>query len=386
MKNLFKKGAVAAAVAGSLMVSGVASADSLLAPLVIGTSNVQTYFAFKVRGAGTVNQAWAGSASALHYTWFKKGTSISALTDLTTGCDVENSTGAVSSYDMVFQPAVVAPTVGGDVPPIDKSKPSSYAGGNFVGFAVLTDMANANNDKDVKNLANEGEMSGFAYVVDASNGMVLDYKLLNNHRSKVEGNFSAGFISKSSIDYSWLPTTVADTQWLTVVVGKDMTKAEAVGSWKGTVEITQGKSALDSISPSVPTDTPATNNMEVGVYDNDERVWSGNKALKVTCMGMYDRSAFLLSAQQAQTVKGGWRRAAIIADEATGASGAITYKMEELTIASFATSSDKPEAALSDAGLVAPIPGSKGIKAISFQVETSGHLSSSPEAHPNRPY
>lgn len=407
MKNLLKKSAVATAVAGSLMMASVASADSLLAPLVIGTNlsasnGIQTYFSFKVRGAGTVNQAWVGSSSNVHYTWFKKGTKLADLHDLSTGCAVENSTGTVSSYDMVLQPAVVPVDIFGDYYGfIDKSKPAAYAGGDFVGFAVLTDMANANNEKDVKSLANEGEMSGFAYVVDATNGFVLDYKLLNNHRSKVEGDFSAGFISKKSIDYSWLPvldaartTGLADTQWLTVVVGEGMTKSESTGGWKGTVKITQGASAENSIAPSIPTDTVATNNVEVGTYDNDERVWSGNKNLSVTCMGIYDRSAFLLSQQMNQTVKGGWRRAAIIADASTGANGAITYKIEEINLRNFSNGNgnvDAPEAVfgtLSGSSLVNPSlqNGLPGNTAISFQVETSGHLSASPEAHPNRPY
>lgn len=53
MKNLFKKGAVAAAVACSLMVSGVASADSVLAPFVVGVNDgAQTYFSLKARVMG----------------------------------------------------------------------------------------------------------------------------------------------------------------------------------------------------------------------------------------------------------------------------------------------------------------------------------------------
>ena len=77
MKNLFKKGAVAAAVAGSLMISGVAGADSVLAPLVIGldgggaNAGVQTYFSIKARGTGAVNNRMA-STTDLHYVWFKK--------------------------------------------------------------------------------------------------------------------------------------------------------------------------------------------------------------------------------------------------------------------------------------------------------------------------
>ena len=70
MKNLFKKGAVAAAVAGSLMVSGVTSADSVLAPLVVGINGgSQTFLSIKARGAGTVNARMA-STSDLHYVWF----------------------------------------------------------------------------------------------------------------------------------------------------------------------------------------------------------------------------------------------------------------------------------------------------------------------------
>lgn len=443
MKNLLKKSAVATAVAGSLMISGMASADSLLAPLVIGVSQgAQTYFSIKVRGAGTANLGGTTGYSAnsnLHYVWFQKGTTVDELYDLSKACTISNNNGRVSPWDMVNQRAVDndTGTVNGVVPPFpgvashlnlnagDRSVPNGYTNGNFVGFVVITDVANVNKNPAVKDLANEGDMSGFGYVVDAGNSFVLDYKLLNNHRSKVEGDFSAGFIAKKSIDYSWMPLNIATTEWLTVVTGDDMLKPESGGgSYDATVYISQD-TLSGSVSPQLPTGGS-------GVYNSDETVTSGAQNLKVTCIGAYGRSAFLNPLQLADTAAGGWKRMSI-QNSATRtvmnngvpasvnttqvASGAITYKAELLNFASTVDGGNvQPEAlvanlnttwasgvfgvntATTNPGLIermtsdanpfdidAPSAINNG-GVVSFQIETSGHLSTTPESHPNRPY
>lgn len=435
MKNLFKKGAVAAAVAGSLMASSMASADSVLAPLVIGVQNgAQTYFSIKARGTGAANARWASSAASdLHYVWFQKGTSVNDLYNLNSACTVSNNNGRISAWDMVFQRAVTNDTTAAsgfsnfaNLVAGDKSLPNAYSAGSFVGFAVITDVANKNANPAVKDLANEGELSGFGYIVDAANSFVLDYKLLNNHRSKIEGDFSAGFISKKSVDYSWLPIATSTTEWLTVVTGDDMLKAESgAGRYDATVLISQD-TASGSVSPRLPMGGS-------GVYDNDETVISGTTALRVTCMGVYNRNALLNTLQESSTTLGGWTRMSIQNSATTGAgaattqvaSGAITYKAELLNFnptegsiqaeaavisdSTFATgvfgTSSPPtvvngvqtsagniglierqisDGALFDVGSASPAQVNRGV--VSFQVETSGHLSSTPEAHPNRPY
>ncbi|MFI0398111.1 MAG: hypothetical protein ACH34X_03470 [Thiolinea sp.] len=429
MKNLLKKSAVATAVAGSLMMANVASADSLLAPLVIGVPHgAQTYFSIKARGNGTANLGGTTGYSAnsnLHYVWFQKGTTVDDLYLLNKACTVSNNNGKVSPWDMVFQRAVdddagtSANTASGaghlNLLATDKSQPNGYTAGGFVGFAVITDVANKNADASVKNLTNEGELSGFGYVVDAANSFVLDYKLLNNHRSKVEGDFSAGFISKKSVDYSWMPTSIATTEWLTVVTGDDMLKAESgAGQYDATVYISQD-TAAGSVSPRAPMGGSS------GVYDNDETVISGATALHVTCMGSYNRRQLLNDLQFAGTANGGWARMSIQNAAKTGAGvattqvagGAITYKTERINFAATAIQQemvlDVPannagvfgntavpvydgliERRVSDAlpyDIATPnayVTNNYGV--VSFQPETSGHLSATPEPHPNRPY
>ncbi|HMT92594.1 hypothetical protein [uncultured Thiothrix sp.] len=416
MKNLLKKSAVATAVAGSLMISSVASADSVLAPLVIGVQDgAQTYFSIKVRGSGKADARW-GTSSDLHYNWYQKGTSVADLYDLNKTCEISDNKGTVSPWDMVFQRAVDNDKNALNLLSSDKSIPNGYTNSNFVGFAIIGDSANANTDPAVKNLANEGEISGFGYVVDAANSFVLDYKLLNNHRSKVETDFSAGFISKKSIDYSWMPVNIATTEWLSVVTSESMTKQESgAGVYDATVYISQDQVA-GSVSPRDPFG-------QSGVYNNDEVVTSGTKVFKVTCMGAYGRGTFLNGLQASDTVNGGWKRMSIQNASTTGsgattryvASGAITYKAElvdfapttrggavvpeQLVSGAFAAPGGVfgvntaaaldglIERSISDNGfdVSAPSPiNNRGV--VSFQVETSGHLSSTPEPHPNRPY
>ncbi|MFZ1568888.1 MAG: hypothetical protein WAT29_08730 [Thiolinea sp.] len=460
MKNLLKKSAVAAAVAGSLMISGVASSDSLLAPLVIGINDgTQTYFSIKVRGTGATNARMSGM-SDLHYVWFKKNldsesgqAAVNALNVINRPCSVSNNTGRVSPWDMVLQRAVAdrsnagGAVIGGNginfgqvnllgagwatvqgwdtLAAEDLSQPNGYTAGDFVGFVTITDKANVNPDPAVKNLVNEGDMSGFGYVVDVANSFVLDYKLLNNHRSKVEGDFSAGFIAKKSVDFSWMPVYIADTSWLVVATGEDMLKADSgAGRYDATVLLSQDALA-NSASPQDPTNGS-------GVYDNDEKVTSGAVNTRVTCMGMLYPDNIMSALQLADTVNGGWKRMSIqnsttrVVDNNVGipvtvpttqvASGAIIYKTEVIDFRSTAVGgSTTPEAliardktkilpsaldvpggvfartaqgAQSDAEVydVGLVPNIFPNRVVSFQVETSGHLSNTPEAHPNRPY
>lgn len=439
MKNLFKKGAVAAAVAGSLMVSGVAGADSVLAPFVVGidgggaAAGMQTYLSIKARGNGTVNARMASSSlTDLHYVWFKKGSTIPSLYNLGAPCEVSNNNGRVSPWDMVFQRTVgnVAGTGTGNMniwgvapgtttPLRDASQPNGYTAGDFVGFVVITDEANDNDNPAVKDLANEGELSGFGYVVDPSHSVVYDYKLLNNHRSKVEGDFSAGFISKKSVDFSWFPQGIAlSTEWLTVVAGEDMLKADSgAGSYDATVYLSQD-TASGSVSPQLPTGGS-------GVYNNDEKVTSGAKNLRVTCMGIIDKTNLLSTLQLSDTMNGGWKRMSIQnsttrATDVGGnsdtnttqtASGAIIYKAEALSFDTPPVTSElfiptgstlsafgKPGAfsILANKAIAGnasdaesynhPAPTGGRNVVLSFQPETSGHLSATPEPHPNRPY
>lgn len=456
MKNLFKKGAVAAAVAGSLMVSGLASADSVLAPLVIGLNNplgggVQTYFSIKMRGNGTVDSG--GSASSkLHYRYFRKGTSLASLRDFSTPCQVSNNRGTGSAWDMIYQRAVKA---NGTLPNFDLlgaedlSTPNGYsnAGGNFVGFMTISDEANLQADPNVKDLANEGELSGFAYVVDPTNNLVLDYKLINNHRSKVDNVFNNGFIAKNSVDFSWLPRRIArSTQWLVLAVNDDMKLAEQTsnGQYDATVFISQDTPA-GGVSPSLPSSkNPLV--LEGGVYNNDETVASGPKSTYVTCMGLMTKSDVMQDSQVNATLNGGWKRMAITgsskrAGDAAGltasstdakmsAKGALVYKAEVLTFAQGnGVGAINTEALASDGSVQDQIAddmdGNVGGKrsvngltgtlgeggvfdfdnptaeqfdpiaqlssrvpgyVVSFQSEVGGHLSKVPEPHPNRPF
>lgn len=445
MKNLLKKSAVATAVAGSLMISSMASADSVLAPLVIGIDNgTQTFFSLKVRGSGAVNNRMA-SMSDLHYVWFKKNLesetgakAIDSLDELGRPCEVSNNNGRVSPWDMVFQRAVGNSatarnggqmnllgagndSAGAALTALDLSQPNGYTAGDFVGFAVITDNANKNSNPAVKDLANEGELSGFGYIVDATSNFVMDYKLLNNHRSKVEGDFSATFISKKSVDFSWMPTGMANTEWYVLAAGDDMLKADSgAGSYDATVYLSQD-TASGSVSPQLPTGGS-------GVYNNDEKVTSGAKNVRVTCIARLDRGDLLSTLQAADTTNGGWKRMSIqnsttrpVGDGSSAnttqvASGAMIYKAETIDFRDAAAGWVTPEGRtatnptapstimsttqLSGAvnttraaeayGLVSTNSGNKLpvdlYKVMSFQPETSGHLSATPEPHPNRPY
>lgn len=365
MKTVFMKkarlaGAVMVATIG--MAAGtVAQADSLLAPVVISdtAAGYETYFAFKMKGAGGANK------DNLHYTWIKKGTSVTDLFRTSKPCIMENNMGKGSKGDMIYQSVRAAGRAYTGDFMIDSSQPAVYGAGNFVGMTVITDVAN---ESAGGSGAPEGDMSGFGYIVNAGIGVYQDYKLLNNHHSAEDGNFGNGFVSKHVIDFMWQgPRSIGNanppsTGWTMSVTGPDMSKHS------GTYNSTYGLAVKVSQVQRTPEDSPQ--NAVIGAYDNDEKIISGDKPLLVTCMGSFTKSAFLTPLQIFSTQDGGWTRKSIIpiadaytaggTDTAKIAKGAITYR----------------------ADTARGIPG----PSTTMQVETGGHLASGGNNHANRPY
>lgn len=430
MKNLLKKSALASAVAGSLMLSGVASADSLLAPLIMATggsgAGYDTYLHYKIRGNATPNAGAAGVLTGqtnVNITWLQKGTAPADLYDTTTGCQHTDGSHRASPWDMVYQD--VEDSTGGAYHPGDQTRPNFSvpgAGGGgvsgFVGMAILDDAANIAEPK-----GNDGDFSGFAYIVDYNTGYMYDYKLLNNHHSTDTGNFSAGFISKKAVDFAWGPVDdgvvsaglatdnsvwSSDTAWLVAVTSADMTNSGGTGSlgntYDASVRISQNQIAGQD-SPRGPLGG------STGAYNNDEKSISGEQNVDVTCMALvglipashvggivgnpdniatggnlaHDNNpvmeGILTPAQYDNSVNGGWARRSIeptttwqpipgiTANRAYTASGAIIYKIETNQ---------------TGMGVRAGYPGLR-VPAASFQVETSGHLAPGAN-HVNRPY
>ena len=392
--KILNKARIASAVmlATATMAAGTAQADSLLAPAVFANANgagLQTYLVFKVRGTGEVNvgvniidQIFNG-LSTNHYYYIRKRTAAgfaASIDDLYTarathGCTVENNRGLTSAWDMTFQSAQGPQS--SSIHPLDLSAPNGYnPGSDFYGMMVIDDEENEGGDPTM----NEGEMSGFAYIVDPGTGHVLDYKLLNNHRSKASGDFSAGFISKRSIDFSWLPALGANfgptstataagptlgenTVWYSAVTGSGMTgAAEQAGGWNEVATFTQAPVAGQS-SAQIPTGG------ETGAYNNDETFSSGPRNLTVNCLGMYDRTDFLTPNQIFDTQLGGWKRMHTNVNNTQGGVGAITYRFDHL------------------GGTPLQLATPATIGNWTMQVETSGHLGMGPFGnHPNRPY
>ncbi len=295
-----RKAALSIAMGGVLCLPVTqAQADSLLAPWVVSdpAQGIETILSLKFEGEGFIDSDF-GSTSAVHYYWFRApvgGT-----------CSETNTRGTVSSWDMVWQ------TVGGlaqlKLPFRDQSEPQFIPAPTPAGFVILDDEGNQN----------EGNFSGFAYVVDLNRGDVIDYKLLNNPRSTRSGDFAA--LAKIVVDFSWQPTfVVPDTQWLVLAVGPAMTNQ---GGWNGSVLITQDGFAQQPFG-------------EFGVYDNDERVWSGAADKGVGCQAIITRSDLMTDDQEIATVDGGWTRKAIQPTN-SNTTGALVYKIEAL----FAGSND----------------------------------------------
>jgi len=375
--DLLSKGYIgrAALIASVGLIFGGVYADSLLAPMVIADSNFETYFSFKTpKGRSSARRL---NSSIIHYTWIKKGTSISALKKLSTPCSIINNKGRTSANDMVFQDSRgnVATPAG---PHNDRSQPNGYNATNYVGMVVITDLGNTLPTQSLP--LNEGGMSGFAYIVNITTGNVQDYKLLNNHRSMVDGDFGSGFTSKKSVDLSWLGggtpvggyTGVAvKTDWLAVVTGFDM--AQDGGAFSSLYDVSatfsQDTRAVNgTIDPTQ--DSPQLANLGYGtkgVMGNDEGFTSGDLSVTVTCMGLFDRAEMMDAQLLADTRFGGWVRLSISPqDGATGVSkhrstGAVVYHMDRF---------------------ITPF---RQTPVVTMQPETSGHLLLG-RNHPNRPF
>ena len=350
-----------------------AQADSLLAPLVISdiANGFETTLSFKVRGTGVTDHRWARFGSNednitdLHYIWLQKGNNIGSLFNLGGGCNHVDNNGSVSPWDMISQTinptlqalaqnpatdATISGSVSATIPGGNINNPSTP----FYGMAILDDVASLGNEDA------EGNSSGFAYVINYFTGMMLDYKLVNNHKTAASGDFSAGFMRKTSVDLSWNPVNRDLTLWLAVATGAGMASGNG---WAGSIRISQdlNESLGTQQDPKVPHGTSANS---TGVYDNDEVNLSGDSAVNITCMGLFTRNNFMNTTQLAGTVDGGWTRKSIIGSN--GSTGGMVYKAELKLIPSVIS----------------------GTAVTSFQSETSGHLSLSGGSvpHPNRPY
>ena len=422
-------GAVMLATAGITM--STAQADSLLAPLVVDDTSWDTYFAFKMQGASGFNLL-GRPTDPIHYTWIQKGTQWAHLMvdyvdlgptvadndDVAYGprpCRMYDNWGRGTANDIVFQsargstPTFVSNFVvtGGD-----RSRPNGYnngaavpAGGNFAGMVVIDDTANTDTAGQGSD-APEGNMSGFAYLVNPGQNLMLDYKLLNNHHRAVSGDFSLGFISKHVVDLMWLPDNTFfpnvygpipaipapgagtggtlnrshTTNWYAAVTGPDM--AKHTGTYNSTYGLqvvlsSNQRGALNVVNerPTALESAPTTGFAQA--YNNDERALSGDNPLTITCAGMFQRDDFLTGPQANSSRNGGWARRSIIplndafagANTPKIASGAIVYRGDTFVN-------------------IRDIDGTSGAGvggAMTLQVETGGHLNPAAN-HANRAY
>jgi hypothetical protein len=388
--NTLKKKTLNLAVGAALGAAVVApaSADSLLAPLVVSVPGIQTFLQVKVQGQGTPDSRFADE-SDLHYYWYQKGSTIGDLRvdpeywseNHFTNCEKSDSRGFVSPWDMVFQSVAEPPGWQSDN---DYSEPR-YVQSDFVGFMILDDEVDGVSvgydpaHPNVPIAGKEGQFSGTAYVVNFETGQVADYKLLNNHKTARSGDFGVGFISKKTVDLQWWPTDIVNTAWLVLAVGSSMTQDDtdvpsSLSAWPGKVVIDQHPDARVPFGG------------QIAVYDNDEMVYSGGRDVLVECMALVTRYDFMTTNQEANTRYGGWTRKNLTPvpdaeptvgnpNPPTSSNGAIVYRWE-----SEALPQGEPSAEASAAldGLLFP-----GLNA--FTVETSGHLNGAIQ-HPNRPY
>jgi len=382
-------GVIIVALNSSAAMIETASADSLLAPLIVNTGAgaasapfaagpVSTYLNIKVKGQGSFSAFPVIPQDQLHYVWIKKGSSVGDLGDLNKSCKMIDNSGFVTANDMVFQDTGLPPALANRVPSgtiaPDLSIPNTYYAADFVGMVVVSDMANigtkGNNDP-------EGNLSGFAYIVDAASGDIVDYKLLNNHYSAGEGDFSSGFVAKKSVDFAWMSSIAAQrgvsTTWTAMVTGPDMSQHTGLftDSYDASVLFSQ------KTHPDGTQDSPLINGQS-GVFGNDEVFTSANPKFSVTCMGSFDRAVLLGGDPQllADTANGGWLRMSIQPtariNPLTGeqfpsnhaATGAIVYRDDVINAG----------------GVHATLQGQH-----SMVIETSGHLVKGAN-HPNRPY
>jgi hypothetical protein len=443
--NILKKARLASAVmlATSVMAIGTtAQADSLLAPFVVDDEAWDTYFAFKMQGSSPFSLV-GNPTDPIHYTWIQKGTQMAHLfvgfTDrgptvsdnddtayTPRPCTVYDNFGQGTQNDVIFQSARgrmtstdpvtgVITNLSGDpsfVDPAidfftagfwgDRSNPNGYNNGanvgtgTFAGMVVIDDTANTDVSGGDPSLAPEGNMSGFAYVFNVADQDVFSYKLLNNHKSAVSGDMSAGFISKHVVDFMWLPddtATVAgqnriptqvqnppvagtsnvvypnmNTYWLAAVTGPDMANhTDGYNSTYGLQAVfstNQRGAGLVVNERDVDLESPPTEGF-AQAYNHDESALSGDDPLTITCMGVFQRDSFLTDAQTNSSSIGGWARRSVIpledgfADANTPkiAEGAIVYRFDSFF----------------------------GRSQTTMQVETGGHLNLDAN-HANRPY
>jgi len=369
-------GAVMLATAGVAV--GTAQADSLLAPLVIDGSGYETYFNFKMLGA---NAAAPGAGTDnIHYTWIRKGPTLASLSysNRATGCEMFDINGTGSLNDMIFQQV---DQVGNIATPAgshsDLSSPAghAYPVDSFVGMAVISDMSNVAPNVGSIPAQPEGQMSGFAYIVNTATGDIQDYKLINNHRSAADGDFSAAFTSKKSVDLAWMgsaagnvlfPGDLAQTGWTIMVTGPDMSQDRGLYSSTYDASVTLGQDPrTENLLAAVPAQDAPLAGLK-GVYDNDERFYSGEVTGNVTCMSTFTRADLMSAAQTYSTRNGGWTRLSIsTVDGVSGvtkhrSSGALVYRADRFNM------------------------GLNGLK-ITMQPETSGHMTTG-RNHPNRPF
>lgn len=339
MKKLNIKIMAASVFLGSVAF-GSAQADSLLAPLIISDNSIgfETVLDLKVRGNGTANARFsAADVTDLHYTYLRKGNSLASLFNLTSECNHENGPGRVSSWDMITH--TINPVVDFLAKPAGSDASAAFTPAvDFYGMAVIDDVAAA---------GQEGDMSGFAYVIDFGSGMMLDYKLLNNHKSTQSGNFSSGFTRKTSVDLAWNPLARDATAWLAIATGANMTQGV---SWAGSVNISQQQNTvLGNSSPKFPHSgvvADVGNTAGGGVYDNDELNISGDIPVDVTCMGIFNRNTFLSRTQEERTRFGGWTRKSIVGSN--GSTGGMVYKIALKWLPTFFAGSGDAKVAFQD--------------------------------------
>jgi hypothetical protein len=301
------------------------------------------------------SQFGGGDITDLHYTYLKKSNNLGGMFAANpNGCELDDQNGKISSWDMLTHTVDPIVDIFAKDPGSDQSTaytPAGFPTAAFYGMAVIDDVQNLNG-------AIEGNVSGEVNIFNLISGTLLDYKLVNNHRSTTSGDFSVGFTRKSSVDLQWNPTNRDFTFWLGVATGANMTSSGSI--YNGGMTISQNTRPGNS-SPMVPHNKfPNTNG---GVYNNDERNYSGNTPVNINCMGLFTRADFMNNSQQVNTAQGGWTRRSIVGDAAGIADGGLVYKSAFKIFPSIFS----------------------GRAILSFGSETSGHLAAGNE-HPNRPY
>lgn len=330
MKTKVLTAAIGAAL--GLGMAASANADSLLAPWVKASKDlgVQTYLMLKVQGWGWPDAGWEDFeniqvTNKLHYYFFQwDGKEGSA--DGGKPCKKFDKRGTTSPWDMVYQSISTAPA-GYTGPAGDMSEPVQDIG-DFDGFLIVDDEI-CTAPGNCTSVANEGNFTGFAYVVDLTQGLVADYKMLNNPQSTASGNFNHPSIAKQVADLLWWPQDTILTKWLVLAVGPYMTsggegKAPSnAKAWGGEVDIYHiNQTTWQSKLPG-----PDPFGGQVGVYDNDEVLLSGFTDKNIICMGWVYPDELMGSSQLGYTANGGWTRVAFVTNQ-KDTTGAVIYRQD----------------------------------------------------------